>query len=246
MVWKNNRYRKEEPWSKELRRALSPHSGEDERSWFTQSSDSDSVDQRRSDRKIKSGINAKPCSKVRKELTYPHFSLGQTSSFMGTSIQFHSLTYEQFMAGELNTIMNIVSSEEHRGRVALLQKISNWKLLANVSWPQIRNTYAHVLRKIENRELGWNTDFNHFKRHIYEKLAMSKLDKIDKNKFRSSTDWFCKQYQKLEGCSRESPHPVKFGNQTKQAYHFCATCWNKDKVKKLHSESALECPYKEQ
>ena len=96
-----------------MRRVLSPHAGEPDHSWFTQSSDTDSSVEARKEHKKKSGINAKLCSKVKKELIYPHFSLGQTSLFMGSSIQFHALTYEQFGAGELNTIMNCNSSEEH-------------------------------------------------------------------------------------------------------------------------------------
>ena len=96
------------------------------------------------------------------ELTYPHFSLGQTSAFMGFNIQFHNLAYDQFMAGELYTIMHVSSATERKGRITFLSKITNWKLMANVSWPQICNTYAHVLRKIENQEITWDTDFDKF------------------------------------------------------------------------------------
>ena len=43
-----------------------------------------------------SGITAKPNSKVKEQLMYPHFSLGQISGFIGQNIQFHQLSYEQF------------------------------------------------------------------------------------------------------------------------------------------------------
>ena len=44
--------------------------------------------------------------------------------------------------------------EEAQGRLELLQHVSLWKLRANVSWPQVRNTFAHVMRKIENKEIN--------------------------------------------------------------------------------------------
>ena len=201
-----NRYNKEEPWSKELRRALTPPGSGKDRSWFSDSSDSVASEHKacpvRS--KIKSGINAKPCSKVKRELIYPHFSLGQTSGFMSSPLQFHQLSYEQFIAGELNTIMNVTNSDERKGRVALLQKIANWKLLANVNWQQIRNTYAHILRKIENKEMGWCSDYDRFERHIYETIASKidkneKIDKIEKSKIKSKQTGFANNTKELKG-----------------------------------------------
>ena len=89
-------------------------------------------------------ISAKPMSNVKYQLTYPHFSLGQVSGFIGQNLHFHNLTYEQFIAGELTTISNC---EEKEGQLELLQKISLWKLRANVVWSQVCSAYAHIIRK---------------------------------------------------------------------------------------------------
>ena len=262
---RHQRYNKEEPWSRELRRAFSPsrereRAGESDRSWFSDDTDSSSSTECRAARKprkvkkTKSGINAKPCSKVKIELTYPHFSLGQLSGFMGAPISYHNLNYEQFVAGEMCTIMNTDCPSERRGRVTLLQKITNWKLMINASWIQIRNTYAHVLRKIENEEIDWTADFDKFEKHIFEKVSIRAIEKTDKSERPSykrsiavqNRDWFCKQFQKSEGCPKESPHIGKVGTQNKTVQHFCAACWLKDRsTKKWHSESSPECPLKE-
>ena len=119
--------------------------------------------------------------KVHDELKYPHFSLGQLSGFMGAPISFYNLSYEQFVAGELCIIMNMTSATERRGRVTLLQKISNWKLMVGACWIQIQNTYAHIIRKIENHEISWSVDFNRFEKHIYEKVNFKLRNKINEN-----------------------------------------------------------------
>ena len=102
------------------------------------------------DREVKSGISARFNSKL-KEQTYPHFSLGQVSGFIQQNLQFHNLTFEQFMAGEMVTITSTEDWLEAEGRTQLLQRIVLWKLRFNVTWAQITNTYAHIIRKIENR-----------------------------------------------------------------------------------------------
>ena len=118
------------------------------------------------DRWCKSGISAKPTSNVKYQLTYPHFSLGQVSGFIGQNLHFHNLTYEQFIAGELTTISNCEDQIEKEGQLELLQKISLWKLRANVAWSQVRSVYAHIIRKLENREINWFADWDRYERHM--------------------------------------------------------------------------------
>ena len=82
------------------------------------------------------------------------------------NIPFHQLTYDQFLASELSTITDTHDHNEKVGRIELLQRISLWKLRAGISWPQVRNTYAYILRKIENQEINWSTDWDKFERTI--------------------------------------------------------------------------------
>ena len=199
--------------------------------------------------KTRSGINARPSSSVQDQLRYPHFSLGQVSGFIGMNLQFHQLSFEQFIAGELETIHTCLDQEEQWGRIELLHHIVQWNLRSNVSWPQIRNTYAHILRKIENREITWNADWDRYERFIYDKITTTnKAEKVKipvPAKPKPDITWFCKAYQKVEGCARESPHPGRIGNQFRQLHHICASCWMKEKVKRYHPECSPDCPTRE-
>ena len=167
-----------------------------------QSNDSNSVSSESSQarqgnqRKIRSGINAKPTSSVQEQLRYPHFSLGQISGFINMNLQFHNLTYEQFIAGELVTINNGMDLEERQGRTELLQRISQWQLRSNVTWPQVRNTCAHIIRRIENCEISWNADWDHFERFIYDKIGTLAQNKTKLTRIRTSH----RSNQKMKEC----------------------------------------------
>ena len=161
------------------------------------------------------------------------------------------MTYEQFLTGELTTIVPAEEVEEQVGCTELLQRITLWKLRANVSWAQVRNVYAHIMRKIENREINWDADWDRYERHIYDKIATNnnansnkgeKIQKGNRNKD-PETVWFCKPYQR-DACSKELPHPGKVGNLFRQMHHICATCYFKDKAREPHPEVSPECPYK--
>lgn len=203
-------------------------------------------------RKIRLAISAKPTSSIREQLRYPHFSLGQVSGYIGMNLQFHQLTYEQFLAGELETILTTTDESERYGRIELLHRISLWQLRTNVSWLQIRNTYTHILRKIENKEITWEADWDRYERHIYDKIigGTVKQKEMPKNTKPSTgtkieTTWFCKMYQKQEGCPKDTPHAGKVGNVYRQLHHICAMCWIKEKVKRFHPEISPDFPQKD-
>ena len=172
--------------------------------------------------------------------------MGQVSAFIGQNLQFHQLNYEQFLAGELTTIIGCENPDEKEGRIELLQRITLWRLRANVAWSQVRNVYAHVIRKVENQEIGWFTDWDRFERHIYDKIVTNlKAEKAKRASNTGKTVLFCKAYQCQEGCPKESPHLVKFPNGFKQVQHICANCWLNDRTKRKHPEYSPECPLKE-
>ena len=201
---------------------------------------------------IRSGINARPESSVCEQHTYPQFSLGQLSGYIGQILDYHKLTYEEFMAGELMTIKTARDPTEKVGRLDLLSNIAQWRLRSNVSWPQVRSAYATILRKVENREIDWEADWERQERHIYDKVApvQTKIQRNTRTTNTSSTGnevvWFCRNYQKIDGCPKDSPHGGRVGNTFKQLYHICAACWLKDKIKNTHPECSTECPHHQQ
>ena len=186
------------------------------------------------------------------QIKYPQFSLGQISGYIGQNIKYEHLTYEQFVAGELVTIGNAVNKQEVKGRTSLLQRIATWRLRTNVSWPQIRQAFSHILRKIEDHEIDWTANWDEYERRIYDKVLITgnpnNSNTGSTNRPRRTNQeviWFCKAFQKLEGCPKEAPHQGRVGNIVRQMHHICAACWLRDKVKKNHSESSSECPQKE-
>ena len=151
------------------------------------------------------------------------------------------------MAGEMVTITSTEDWLEAEGRTQLLQRIVLWKLRFNVTWAQIRNTYAHIIRKIENCEITWEADWDQFERHIYDKIATpgTKAEKLKKSVGQSEFTWFCKPYQKPDRCTCDSPHNDTIKGKTRLVHHICAACIQKDKAKRYHSESSPDCPMKE-
>ena len=190
------------------------------------SSESEELTERK---KTKSGISAKPSSRVREQLTYPHFLLGQVTGFIGQNLQFMQLSYDQFVAGKLTMIVNAEDVDKQIGRTELLQKIMLWKVRANVSWPQVRNTYAHILRLMENKEIDWFADWDRFEWHIYDKVALPAKTERFKKTGNTSPEYvyFCKAYQKATGCAKEAPHTGKVNGMFRQLQHICAECWMK-------------------
>ena len=86
------------------------------------SSDSDTSQTCNKD--VRSGISARPNSRVKLQQVYPHFSLGQVSGFIGQNLQFHNFTFKEFIAREMVTITSTSDPQEAEGRMQLLQRIS--------------------------------------------------------------------------------------------------------------------------
>ena len=152
------------------------------------------------------------------------------------------------MAGELATIISTNDPVERLERTNLLQHVALWKLRANATWSQVRSTYAHVIRKIENQEIGWDTEWERYERHIYDRMSPANRSDRSNKSTRSTqskeTVWYCKPFQRMDGCNREAPHSAKVFGVVRQVQHICATCLFKLKELKYHSESSPECPYK--
>ena len=200
-------------------------------------------------RKIKSVINAKPTSSVCEQMKYPQFSLGQISGYTGKNIRYEHLTYEQFMAGELLTISNTQNPMETKGRTELLRRIATWRLRTNVTWAQVRQAFTHIVRKVEDHEITWRVNWDEFERRIYDRVELVNNNTTQNRTRRTATTepvWFCKLFQRPEGCNREAPHSGKIGGQYKQLHHICASCWLCDRIKKAHPKCSSECPNKEQ
>ena len=143
------------------------------------------------------------------------------------------------MAGESETILLTRSNREKVGRQRLLARIVRWQLWANVTWPQLRNTYTVILWDIENNQAAWGSDFNSYQYLLHEKVQYKSKEK------QTASVWFCRNYQRAEGCTRDSPHMTCIGYKDRQVLHICAKCWLKDRVKRGHPKIDPDCPNRE-
>ena len=163
-----------------------------------------------------------------------------------SEVTFNQLTYDQFLAGEFSTINRTDSHREKEGRIRLLERITHWKLRQGVAWSQLRSTYVVILRDIENRIISWSADFNQYYHHVIERpILMSSNTRIGKDKDQKPIIRFCKNYQIVDGCAKESPHVARIDNHDKIVHHVCARCWLKERTKRAHPETSPDCPLSE-
>ena len=80
--------------------------------------------------------------------------------------------------------------------------------------------YTAILTSIESRENTWDASFDRFENILYSKIQSTRPSKKDKK-------WYCRDYNKPSGCTRQSPHKAQVGvaGITRTVIHMCATCW---------------------
>ena len=64
----------------------------------------------------------------------------------------------------------------------------------------------------------------------------------------SQKKWFCRDWNKPEGCRKNAPHKAWFGTGTnaisRVVLHMCAACYMKDKQVRDHPETHESCPHR--
>ena len=199
-------------------------------------------------KKLESGINAKPAQNVKSVQIWPHYNL--QCAYAATPLTFNQLTFEQLIAGETKTISNSADNVEKLGRLNLLNRLS---VLRNKGypWPKLRNLYAAVVREIKMHNIMWCDDWRHIEDAVIDPSdwVISKVgDKQpDKKKDKEAREeWFCRNFNKPEGCQLSAPHEALVGRPAhwRQVKHFCAACYIQKKEINNHSEASSECPLK--
>ena len=109
----------------------------------------------------------------------------------------------------------------------MFETIVMWNLRKSTTWPQVRNTHVAILRRIENGEIDWETDINTQHHILFEQLEVPAPSSYaaSKIKKREGKIWFCKDYQKTDGCPLNTPHVVKISGKDRTVVHICAACW---------------------
>lgn len=196
--------------------------------------------------KLKSGMDKKATESVRKQVFWPHLLL--QSSYITADLGYKDLTFELFVAGEMEIILNSsISTEEQLARLQFLKTLSyeanSYPFRAILDW------YAAYMRVIELGNSNWSTDFYSVGHPIlaqYQpkvKKAFSFQSQIQSSGVhRNAGTWFCAPFNRST-CSKSAPHSATVRGQQVTVEHICANCWVKDKSKKFHSEKSNDCPH---
>ena len=164
-------------------------------------------------------------------------------------IEFKHLQFEHHIAGEVRTIETCTEPAQILGRLRLLRRMAYAKL-RGYDWPIIRKMYAAIVRSIEAKEYTWSDNFDRFETILYRRQQMQNRQPRDMGRAapESQKKWFCRDWNKTEGCSKQSPHKAWFGSGqnaiSRSVLHICAACYMKERAARDHPEYHDSCPHK--
>ena len=152
------------------------------------------------------------------------------------------MLFEHHVAGEARTIELCTKPAQILGRLRLLRRMAYAKL-RGYEWSLIRKMYAAILTSIESRENTWEASFDRFENILYRKIPQ----RYPKERERENKKWFCREYNRPEGCNKNNPHkgPVGAAGIIRTVHHICAVCYMKKKEENRHPEGHPSCPYRD-
>ena len=191
----------------------------------------------------KSGILDRATSNIQKKEVWPQRNLME--DWADEEMTFSQLQFEHHVAGEARTIETCTVPAQILGRLKVLCRMAYAKL-RGYEWPLVRKMYAAILTSIEAGENSWDFNFDHFETILYRKSQLNKTSK-EKDRDREVKKWYCREYNRPEGCDRNSPHKGQVGSAgiTRTVIHMCSLCWRRDRLEKRHPEGHEACPHKE-
>ena len=135
------------------------------------------------------------------------------------------------VAGEVRTIELCTEPAQIIGRLRLLRRLAYAKL-RGYDWPLIRKMYSAIVTSIEAGENTWDSSFDRFESILYRRYTQHTraIQGQPKERDREPKKWFCREFNRPEGCTRTSPHRGQ-GGLTKMVIHMCAACWMKERMR---------------
>ena len=205
----------------------------------------------------KSGLAKSATDKVKFPQLWPHLALNYEFGFSKRNLTFFELDMRSFIAGELEIIQDSnLKKREKKGRIELMQELLY--LAGSYEWNIILKIYAAVVGRIERGLASWASDFSQVIQMVATQEVHRRPTPFLKPKPKPSqeysrppsnttmpqTDWayFCPKFQK-NACNEIEDHTGNFKGKTVKFQHICAKCWQRDKAKRPHPESAAECPH---
>ena len=189
-------------------------------------------------KKLKSGMVALPTDNIKTPQIWPHYNL--TYGYVTAAIQFQHITFEQYVVGETKTILNAQDSVEKRGQLLLMSRIAYLKQKGH-PWGTLRTLYAAIVNAIEKHESSWASEW----RDIEDMVLDSVNRMVGPRKGVKVEQWYCRNFNRSDGCQIQPPHEAMIGKKCRQVRHFCAKCWINEQEFRDHGEHDEACPHKE-
>ena len=198
--------------------------------------------------KARSGILDKATTNIQQKQVWPQQNLGE--DWADEEVEFKQIKFEHLVAGETRTIETCSDPAQILGRLRLMRRMAYLKL-RRYEWSLIRKMYAAIVTSIETKEYSWESNFDRFETILYrrtwgENRVQNDRQVIDRES--TARKRFCQDYNKPEGCPKNSPHVTWFRNGPsavkRTVYHLCAACLIREKQQREHPEGHPECPHR--
>ena len=212
---------------------------------------------------MRSGLVRRAPDRVLDPQLWPHTAL--QGEFYGQNIAFGDLNFRLLVAGELEIVTNTrIDEVERDGRLQFLKQLAY--LESAYSLDTIKSIYTAIVSKIEMRLLSWDQwDSEFFKEMQWilarqpsqvstSKTTSSNVSNSSGNSSRYKTQrqyrfkpldpagtYFCRDYQ-ANVCTSKDTHEAAVRGQVIKVQHFCAKCWQLERVKREHGERSTSCP----
>ena len=155
---------------------------------------------------------------IKSQEVLPHCYLNY--GFVTQVVEFHQITYEQYIASERKTLFKCSDPNEIRGCLNLLICISYLKQ-KGYSWPNFRTLYAVIVNHIEKHESSWVSDWRHIEDMVLDAAIRVPGEKSGGHGMKNRVvQFYCRNFNKPEGCQLMPPMRLMWGGNTDRLHTF--------------------------
>lgn len=200
--------------------------------------------------KLLSGADEIVTASIKSKLVWPQSKLKYNHA--NRKFKFLDLpSFQLLVAGEVACLMSDEMSQAERvARLRLLQESAY--LSVKLPWEVVRDFHFNVMLGVERGERKWGDSTLDIQTAIMLTSGSSGVDRFSANakgNFKKQevgqsnrTRWWCLDFQK-GNCNFSGAHEGTVRGVRRWVEHFCAQCFEKNRVIKFHRESEGSCPF---
>ena len=203
---------------------------------------------------LRSGADEIASSAIQAKLRWPQAMLKY--SHANKKYTFNTLpSFNLLVAGEMSCLLEGgLSKEETIGRMKLLRDSAYH--CERFAWEGVRDFHYNVMLGVERGERSWDDSTmeiqtntlltsNHQKSNVASNYGGKSQQYAQSYSKKSDSDrkWFCAEFQRGTCAFQGRSHEAVIRGTKRWVEHFCATCMQKSKQIKYHSETSRDCPH---